>query len=65
MSNVNQIDHDVFEESFVPHGKEFYDVNYKVNDEGVNLCPFVVYEKGSRFCNVDPKEFEHVMNKGR
>ncbi len=64
MSNVNQTDHDVLEESFVPHGEEFYDVNCKVDDEGVNLCPFIVYEKGSKFHDVDPKKFEHVMNGG-
>jgi len=51
-----------FYESFVPHGEEFYEVNCKVDDEGVNLCPFVVYDEGSRFRNVDPKKFEHVMN---
>jgi hypothetical protein len=65
MSNASQTDHDAFEEFFVPYGEEFYDVNCKMDDEGVNLFPFVVYEEGSRFHNVDPKEFEHVMNRGR
>jgi hypothetical protein len=64
MNNVNQTDHDAFEESFVSHGKKFYDVNCKVDDEHADLCPFVVYEKDTRFRNVDPKEFEHVMNEG-
>jgi hypothetical protein len=49
MSNANQTDHDVIEESFVLHGKEFHDVNCEVDDEGVNLCPIVVYEEGSKF----------------
>jgi hypothetical protein len=46
------------------HGKEFHDVNCEVDDESVNLWPIVVYEKGSKFRNVDPKEFENLMNKG-
>jgi hypothetical protein len=49
VNNVNQTDHDAFEESFVSHGKKNYDVNCKVDDEGADLCPFVVYEKGSSF----------------
>jgi hypothetical protein len=64
MNNPNQIDHDVFKESFVLHGEEFHDVNCEVDDEGVNLCPIVVYEEGNKFHNVDPKEFEHVMKEG-
>lgn len=64
MNNVNQTDHDALKEFFVSHGKKNYDVNCKVGDEGADLCPFVVYEKGSRFRNVDSKEFEHVMNGG-
>ncbi len=46
---------------FVLHGNKFHDVNCEVDDEGVNPCPIVVYEKGNRFCNGDPKEFENVM----
>jgi hypothetical protein len=48
MSNANQTNHDAIEKSFVLHGKEFHDVNCEVDDEGVNLCPIVVYEEGSR-----------------
>jgi hypothetical protein len=62
MSNANQTD--VIEESFVLHGKEFHDMNCEIDDEGVNLCPIVVYEKGGKFRNVDSKEFENVMNMG-
>jgi len=64
VNNVIQTNHDALEKSFVSHRKKFYDVNCKVDDEGADLCPFVVYEKASRFCNVDSKEFEHVMNGG-
>ncbi len=64
MSYANQTDYDAIEKSFVLHGKEFHDVYCEVGDEGVNLYPTVVYEEGSRFCNVDPKEFENVMNRG-
>jgi len=53
----------MLKEFFVLHGKEFRNVNCEVDDEGVNLCPIVVYEEGSKFRNVDPKEFENVMNK--
>jgi len=63
VNNANQTYLNVLGEFFVLHGEKFHDVNCEV-DDGFNLCPMVVYKKGSMFRNVDPKKFERVMNKG-